>query len=368
MARKHYWQFLVSDEGNPIENAQVTVYFAGTEDPAWVYTDSVGSAGSGDMYQINTSLKGFFEFWVPDETEPNGHPISTKFKIAWVANGVSDGYVDDIDVFSTFIEEVDITSVDTLRNKAVSNFLAKGWEDHKNAIYPGANVHGITGVDVDLALPVGDDIVTDGDLSKLLSNYLGRTWETHTRTLWDDTVDITNIPDTVHGIDTVDETDAVDTGTPKNKLVSNTLAKSWTDHLSDATDPHPQYMPIAGDTGTYPNNFTGEVGYSWNAVFSEIGTNDFITKSMLNEFTYGYTITQGEWSDNSDGTYSFTVNHNLGVSYPIVVLWEIVDGGIVVQPEEIRRLNDHNTVITVSDITNQFWVRIWYQNDAIPPL
>jgi hypothetical protein len=30
MARKHYWQFLVTDEGNPIENASISIYEAGT--------------------------------------------------------------------------------------------------------------------------------------------------------------------------------------------------------------------------------------------------------------------------------------------------------------------------------------------------
>jgi len=180
MARKHYWQFLVTDEGNPIENAQISIYIAGTEDDVYVYTDEVGVTYSAISPQVNTSLKGYFEFWIADENELNGYPLSTKFKIKWEAAGVSSGYIDYIDVFSTSWAPVDETDTNILKNKAVSNFLAKGWEDHKDSELPGTPVHGLDMVDES-----DNSSSTATDRNKVMSNYQGYLWDTHTRTLWD---------------------------------------------------------------------------------------------------------------------------------------------------------------------------------------
>ena len=364
MARKHYWQFLVTDEGNPIENAQITVYRAGTTDPVWVYTDEQGTSGSDSNPQITTSLKGYFEFWIADQSDPtHGYELSTKFKVGWIANGVSDGYIDNIDVFSTFIEPVDETSTDELKNKALSNLLAYTWEAHRMASLPADSVHGIDPVDISplTGAPTPEELQEDGDLNKVYNNYMGRLLDDHARYQWDGTPDNTTLngalPERVHGIEQVDETQAVPT-VDKNKLVSNSLSKSWTDHLSDATDPHPQYMPVTGDTGTYPNNFTGLVGYSSGTIVNGAGVDDFITKAYVDNHRYSVSLSAIGWTDNGDGTYYKTVTHNLGVSYPMVIVWRTFGTpDQVVQPEAIEHINTNSIKITVSTV-EEFFVRV----------
>ena len=248
MARKHYWQFLVTDEGNPIENAQISIYVAGTEDPVYVYNDEVGGTVTNLAPQTVTSRKGFFEFWIADQNEPNGYTLDTKFKIAWSATGVSTGYIDYVDVFSTAWEEVDVTDSNQTRNKAVSNFLAKGWQDHIESELPLVSVHGLDMV---------NELSTDGNRSKLVSDYMAYMWDYHTKRQWNGTdasvVNPNQAPD-VHGILSVDETD---TNTDKNRLVSNFLAKGWEDHVANViADPHPQYMSLNGS-----DTFIGATGY-----------------------------------------------------------------------------------------------------------
>lgn len=247
MARKHYWQFLVTDEGNPIENASISIYEAGSENPVWIFTDELGGSGTASTPQVTTSKKGFFEFWIATDVETNGYPISTKFRVAWSAPGVSGGYIDYIDVFSTAVEPVLIGDTNPDLNKAVSNALATGWENHKNwdVTVDGHPIHGIYGVDV------GD---TDPTLSKLVSNFYAKRWTDHESSNYDGTVNIFSPPTNPHGILEVDETI---TGDDRNKLISNTLAKTWNDHaLNLIADPHPQYSLVDGT-----REYTGAVGY-----------------------------------------------------------------------------------------------------------
>jgi len=87
------------------------------------------------------------------------------------------------------ISEVDETSIDTTKNKVVSNSLAKGWEDHKNSVVGSSTPHNIDQVDED---------DTDATKNKLVSNALAKGWEDHRNTT-------SNNP---HGVDFIELDDA----------------------------------------------------------------------------------------------------------------------------------------------------------------
>jgi hypothetical protein len=361
MARKHYWQFLVTDEGNPIENAKITVYIAGTNEVAWVYTAEQGTEGSETSPQITTSLKGYFEFWISDlEDAEHGRDISTKFKIGWVANGVSDGFIDNIDIFSTFINPVDETdSSSELKNKSLSNFLAWTWEDHRMSALPDRNPHGIFPVEIQGTVESPED----GERNKVFSNYLGRMLDDHARYQWDGSRDTsgesnpyTVLPDRVHGILQVDETDAT-LNTDKNKLISNELAKLWTDHANNVPlDPHPQYMMVAGDDGVNGENFTGLVGYSNSTIVNSADDDDFITKAWVEARGYRTTITS--WGGGL-GNYSATITLPVGMSMPHAPVITCYSGAKVIQPIEVEYFSSTQIKITMYSAIDVFVVMVW---------
>jgi hypothetical protein len=357
MARRHYWQFLVTDEGNPIENADISIYIANTETPAYVFTGEVGDNGINVAPQIRTSRKGYFEFWVADNTEENGYFYSQKFKIAWEAPGVAKGYVDFVDVFSTSVAEVDETSTDPTRNKAVSNLLAKGWQDHMSLVlYENGltSVHGIIAVDES----AWDDSVSDNTkFNKLVNNILVNDWVTHSNTIYDNDTDswvytldgglnylpvlpaVDGAPGRPHGIDFVD---TASTDTEKNKLISNALSKQWHDHrVNTALDEHTQYSLVNGT-----RNYTAGVGYSNSTIVDSVGDDDFITKIYVDGKKYYGTISS--YTSNSDGTYTYTVTHNLNVIHPIIAVWE--DNSIVT-PISINYLDLNSISIVMETIT-----------------
>lgn len=377
MARRHYWQFLVTDEGNPIENAQISIYVAGSNDPVFVYTDEVGPTGTAAAPQTVTSRKGYFEFWIADSNEINGYPLNTKFKLAWAAPGVQTGYIDYVDVFSTSVAEVDITDTNMTKNKAVSNFLAKGWEDHKNSILYENNILQIHGMGAIDESQWDDTLSENTKLNRLVSNVLGNNWEGHANTIYNSTNDrweytiaggpsthadgIDGNPGNPHGIDFVDVTS---TDTEKNRLISNELAKQWHDHRTDTgADDHPQYSLVNGT-----RKYTAGVGYSNSTIVNTVGSDDFITMGYIkgrhakaiiepsgtnnpNRGTVYQNVYYEEWTDNGDGTYGATFLHGINITYPIVIVWETLTK-TVVQPVNIQWISDDQTRITVTSDTH----------------
>lgn len=173
MARVHWWSYLVNEEGQPIEGADISIYLAGTTTAANIFTGESGGTANNTTPQVSTNEDGFFEFWIANNSEASGYDYSQKFKVKWETTGVADGEIDNINVFPA-AEEVDETDTTTVKNKMVSNSLAKNWEDHRISTYSSEP----------------------------------------------------------HGIEPVDETD---TNTTKNKVVSNNLLKSIFDSLGSAT-------------------------------------------------------------------------------------------------------------------------------------
>ena len=130
MARYHYWQFIVNQEGQPIRNVAVSLYLAGTNIPAFIYRSEFGTDGTNTPPQVYTNKAGYFEFWLGDDTQTEGYPIGQKFKIQWEKENVASGSIDWVDIFPGFapVDETDNTS--TIKNKLVSNALAYDWDQH----------------------------------------------------------------------------------------------------------------------------------------------------------------------------------------------------------------------------------------------
>lgn len=355
MARKHYWQFLVTDEGNPIENASITIYEAGSENPVWVYTDEIGGTGTASAPQVTTSKKGFFEFWVATNDEANGYPITTKFKIAWSAPGVSGGYIDYVDVFSTAVAPVLIGDSNPDLNKAVSNALATGWELHKNwtIAIDGHGVHGLYGVDV------GD---TDPVLSKLVSNFYAKRWTDHESTDYTGATDIFAPPTNPHGIEQGDAT-FVSTDTTVNKLVADSWTKNWESHRLDLSDDHLQYSRVDGF-----RDFTNPVGYDQNYdITTELTDTEFVTKFNVQQKRADFWIgkTDGSnvgadlmWTNIGGGIFEALLVHNKGISYPAMGIWDY-DTAQLISPYEVTIINP-NTIRVRHTVDESLYVRmIW---------
>ena len=173
MARVHYWQYIVDDEGRPISGVDVRFYLAGsgTTAQANIYANStVGHMTTTSAINLETNQDGYFEFWVGDEWELNGGYTSTqRFKIDWYKAGMARGEIDNIDLFPP-LYQVDETITGQLvpteavrRNKLVSNRLAYNWEQHVESMVPSASPHNIQPV-----------IVCDPDTeyNKVVSNEL----------------------------------------------------------------------------------------------------------------------------------------------------------------------------------------------------
>jgi hypothetical protein len=117
--RFHYWSFLLDEEGQPIENASIWVYLAGTSTPAELYPSENGnyqtdplistfqSYENGDESESNieiikTDENGFFEFWLGNINETNGYETEQKFKVNWYKAGVAEGEIDYLSIITYY--------------------------------------------------------------------------------------------------------------------------------------------------------------------------------------------------------------------------------------------------------------------------
>ena len=167
MARLHYWQYIVNEEGEPVENATIRFYLASTETDANIFLHpTAGSYTTSTDTNLKTNGNGFVEVWFGDNNENiGGYTSDQKFKITWTKAGGLEGYIDNIDIFPSFfqVDETDNTSGDkNKKNKLVSNELAYNWNSHvnKQAI---EGPHGFAAVDQN---------DTDNTYNKLVSNSL----------------------------------------------------------------------------------------------------------------------------------------------------------------------------------------------------
>ena len=350
MARKHYWQFLVTDEGNPIENASISIFEAGTEDPVYIFTDELGNTGNASAPQVNTSKKGFFEFWIADNNENNGYPIATKFKIAWSAPGVSSGFIDYVEVFSTAVQPVTIGDLNSNPNKAVSNALATGWEYHKDwDISLDGPIHGIGAID-------SED--TDQTLTKLVSNWYAKRWTDHESTDYTGFTNQLNPPTNPHGIAGTDAVfDGIVVDSALNILVSNDLANRWQNHVINASEDHLQYSLLDGT-----RFYTLPVGYDGTVTYAALAGDDFVTKGMNEGFQYSIDITDLDIGWTLDGSlYYIEIVHGKGIDVatpPIIQVWDTTTDRVVL-PTGIQNLDTNRVRLEMTVASNIFVMMQW---------
>jgi hypothetical protein len=141
MSRYQYWQYIVDEEGRPLEGVNIRFYLSdspNTEADIFL-SPTLGSPTKSSIADIESNADGYFEFWVGDEYETVGGYVSTqRFRITWERAGILMGYIDNIDIFPP-VFQVDETDEESLtsdqRNKLISNALAFKWDHHVNSTY-----------------------------------------------------------------------------------------------------------------------------------------------------------------------------------------------------------------------------------------
>lgn len=167
MARIHYWQYIVNEDGEPVENAVIRFYLADSTTEAEVFLHSTaGTTTTTSVADLKTNSDGFFEVWFGDEFEnTGGYEASQKFKLTWSKAGIASGFIEKIDIFPTVfqVDETDNISEDrSIRNKLISNELAFSWEGHIS-MNATEGPHNFAAVDYN---------DTDTTYNKLVSNNL----------------------------------------------------------------------------------------------------------------------------------------------------------------------------------------------------
>jgi len=168
MARIHYWQYIVDDQGRPLQDVDVRLYLSDNPtQQADIFTHhALGAPTNTSTANMKTNSDGFFEFWVGDEFENVGGYVSTqKFKLVWQRAGIQIGSISNIDIFPPIfkVDETDnSSSTVTDKNKTISNGLAYKWDTHVDSGV-AALPHDINPVDTNK---------TDSVYNKLVSNSL----------------------------------------------------------------------------------------------------------------------------------------------------------------------------------------------------
>lgn len=208
--RYHYWQFLVNQDGQPINGASISIFKAGTTESISVYKGEYTTDVVSTSPQIITNSNGYFEFWIGDEEETAGYTRGTKFKIVWNREGVTYGSVDYIDVFPDLegVDETDSTS--PYKNKLISNALAYSYTSHlrHDVTNDGFPIHGLMTVDV---------LSSDSTINKVISDRNAKNWEDHKNYSFE-IYTSDSVSGTAHNLQPV-QTGSSDTRF--NKLVSN---------------------------------------------------------------------------------------------------------------------------------------------------
>lgn len=170
MARIHYWQYIVDEEGRPLENVNIKWFLSDNPaEEAEIFTDpNLGSPTTTTDAAIKTNGDGFFEFWVGDEFEASGGYTATQqFKLTWERAGIFLGSIKNIDIFPPVLkvdETDDFSSTKDNKNKLISNALGYKWDQHVDGNVPAVEPHDMQGVDT------ADSV--DNTFNKLVSNSL----------------------------------------------------------------------------------------------------------------------------------------------------------------------------------------------------
>jgi hypothetical protein len=171
MARYHYWQYIVDEEGSPLDSVDISFYLS---DQPTVFANiflnpTTGAITTTEQAGLKTDANGFFEFWVGDPWEvEGGYEHSQKFRLEWYKAGIIAGAIDPVDIFPPLPSVDETASGQAIgerekKNKLISNALAYKWNQHIDLPVPSASPHDIQPV-------VFCD--TDNEFNKVVSNRL----------------------------------------------------------------------------------------------------------------------------------------------------------------------------------------------------
>jgi len=172
MARIDYWQYMIDRQGNPLQDAEVRVYLAGTLNEADIYLNATfGSVTKSSTENLKTNKYGFVQFWVGDTWEiEGGYNVDQQFKIVWQNN--IDGIEEEIDNFYVFTPVRPIDTTDSIKgipsnkdkDKVISNKQGYKWDMHVDSVVPSASPHDLHPVDL---------FNLNETVNKVISNKLG---------------------------------------------------------------------------------------------------------------------------------------------------------------------------------------------------
>jgi len=157
MARYHYWQYVVDEEGTPLDGVEIRFYLSdgtgiGTVEANIFRNPTTGAITTTSQANLKTDANGFFEFWVGDAYEvEGGYAYNQKFRLQWYKAGLIQGYIDPVDVYPP-LPPVDETVTGQVvgeadkKNKLISNALAYKWNNHIDIPVPSASPHDIQAV------------------------------------------------------------------------------------------------------------------------------------------------------------------------------------------------------------------------------
>ncbi len=134
------WNFLRGTDGAPVIGAKIDVYAypsgGGAATFANIFPTISGAAITTDTYNLFTDNNGYYEFYVADlgEDPVYGYEFTAQFEVTWSGTGILSGSLDKLQFFDVDNREVDITSLDSRKNKSVSNAQAKLWNDHVTVV------------------------------------------------------------------------------------------------------------------------------------------------------------------------------------------------------------------------------------------
>jgi hypothetical protein len=325
MARYHQFGFIVNEAGEPIENAEITVYEAGSDVIANLYYDEFGTSNSVTTPglsagpQLSTLSNGYYEYWIGDIYEPYGYVNEQKFKLTWVRVGVASGMIDYINVFPLGpqaypIALTDCVSPSIVKNKLISDYFACKWDTHVDSevVEDGDfySVHGLYFVNVD---------ELDNIPNKIINNYLGWHWDKHRLSTVQDFNPSAGRP---HNIEEVNPLDG--DNTLRNKLVSN-------------RDLYYIHSRIT-DLNVYINNAD---------IVLQRQIDDILVLTD-NSMSGLWTIYTDYWISGINNQYYYDIVHNFDLYYPLVYCWDIGTNKVI-QPAEVFFVDQNTVRITIDN-------------------
>lgn len=171
--RIHIWHYIIKEDGEPMENADIRLYLSGTTTEANIYlTKNSANYTTCRNADLKTNNDGYVEFWLAGDWESGGHAFTQLFKLEWYKAGTAPGYIEDYNPWpNTLIWRDTNSSADRdYRNKFVSDQLANKWLTHVPQIVPSASPHDLQPVDYESGCD--DDIYDKVVSNKMLNDIL----------------------------------------------------------------------------------------------------------------------------------------------------------------------------------------------------